>query len=68
MVRYPEVHTGLGFVSICTMPLDLRVEKNINLYAETNDYELLLPLFWIKLVIIKRTYQIGVKTSLTKGL
>ena len=29
----------LRFVSICTIPLELRVEKNVNLYAETNDDE-----------------------------
>ena len=29
----------LRFVSICTIPLELRIEKNVNLYAETNDDE-----------------------------
>ena len=27
------------FVSICTIPLEIRVTNNINLYAETNDDE-----------------------------
>ena len=39
MLRYPEEYMDLIFVSICTIPLELRVEKNVNLYAETNDDE-----------------------------
>ena len=37
MLRYPEVYADLRFVLILTLPLELRVAKNINLYAETND-------------------------------
>ena len=58
----------LRFVLICTIPLELRVEKNVNLYAETNDDEFLLTVLWIKFVLIKRTYQVYVGIPLTKGL
>ena len=37
MLKYPEVYTDLKFVSICTMPLELRVSKKINIDSETND-------------------------------
>ena len=37
MLWYTEVYTDLIFVSICTLPLELRVANNINLDSETND-------------------------------
>ena len=65
MLLYPEVYTDLIFVSICTIPLELCVEKKRNLDAETNVDGFLLPVFRIKFVLINRTYQIGVNITLT---
>ena len=67
MLRYSEVYTALRFVSICTMPLKLRVENNISLDAETNNYGFFITVFRIKFVITKRTYQIGINIPLPKG-
>ena len=66
MLRYPEVRTYLIFVSICTMPLELHVEKNVNFDAETNDDGFLLPIFLIKFVLINMTYQNGINIPLMK--
>ena len=37
MLRYPEVYTDLIFISISTMPLELRCTVNIETDSEIND-------------------------------